>query len=689
VTGIARDPGGAGRPPSLPADIARQLDFLPPDVRGTLRWAALLDARFSAVELSVVTGCPAGELVVALEEAVTAGVLAADGPKLTFRHPNVRHALREATPYAMREPLHIATAHCLAEADAPPEQVAAQLVQVSDIRYGWVWDWLGRTASALARQAPQAAAELLATALEQMPLGDLPRERLQGPLLTALLLLDRHGELASCARRALAAARDPGPAADAAWHLGYALGQSGRHDEASVVLARMLSRRDLPAAMSARLHALRAAIEADGGQFDAAQAHGRDAVAEASRVSDPVALGYARYALGVVAAAGGQYEDALRLTDAAIELTTANDETAGLRLRLLGSKIGILDELGDLRAAQETTAAALSAAERLPGPGASLARTRAAAHLFRAGRWDEAVTELDLAAAAPHVAVTPLAHALRALIAGHRDRNPGAATGAPRASEAAEPGVTAEAGRERHALALAARALAAERGNRPADAVRELAAALEPERGPGLAGRYVWLPQLVRLALAAGDTQTGICAARAAEDDGRARASAAHLAAAAHCRGLLAGDPALLTAAVERYREAGSPLLLAAALEDAAEALAAGGERSGARAAYTEAARLYAGLGAEWDLRRADARMRGHGIRRGTRSAGQRSGVGWDALTRTETTVARLVSDGRSNPQIAADLFVSQATVKTHVSSILRKLKVTSRTAIAREAALH
>jgi DNA-binding NarL/FixJ family response regulator len=50
--------------------------------------------------------------------------------------------------------------------------------------------------------------------------------------------------------------------------------------------------------------------------------------------------------------------------------------------------------------------------------------------------------------------------------------------------------------------------------------------------------------------------------------------------------------------------------------------------------------------------------------------------------------VAALVEEGLSNPEIAARLVLSPRTVGTHVSHILRKLDVHSRTDIAREAVL-
>jgi len=51
------------------------------------------------------------------------------------------------------------------------------------------------------------------------------------------------------------------------------------------------------------------------------------------------------------------------------------------------------------------------------------------------------------------------------------------------------------------------------------------------------------------------------------------------------------------------------------------------------------------------------------------------------ALTAREREVLRLMADGKNNSQIATQLFVSENTVKTHVSNILDKLDVRDRAA--------
>jgi two-component system, NarL family, response regulator LiaR len=59
------------------------------------------------------------------------------------------------------------------------------------------------------------------------------------------------------------------------------------------------------------------------------------------------------------------------------------------------------------------------------------------------------------------------------------------------------------------------------------------------------------------------------------------------------------------------------------------------------------------------------------------------AGAGAEPLTQREEDVLRLVAKGFTNERIAQDLFISEATVRTHVGNILGKLDLSNRTQAA------
>lgn len=67
----------------------------------------------------------------------------------------------------------------------------------------------------------------------------------------------------------------------------------------------------------------------------------------------------------------------------------------------------------------------------------------------------------------------------------------------------------------------------------------------------------------------------------------------------------------------------------------------------------------------------------------------KRPSTGWASLTRAELDVARLVTEGLGNKDIALRLFVSPRTVQAHLTHIYTKLGLTSRVQLAQEAARH
>ncbi len=160
------------------------------------------------------------------------------------------------------------------------------------------------------------------------------------------------------------------------------------------------------------------------------------------------------------------------------------------------------------------------------------------------------------------------------------------------------------------------------------------------------------------------------------------------LASAAHARGLLTGDPALLTRAVAVLAAGPRQLALASALEDLGVAEARAGRTRQAIAALDRALAIHAACGASWDLARVRRRLRRLGVRRRLASE-RRPAHGWAALTDSELAVVRLVTSGLTNKEAAERLCISPHTAGGHLRHAFDKLGINSRVALTRIAAEH
>ncbi|MEU8239169.1 AAA family ATPase [Actinoplanes missouriensis] len=111
----------------------------------------------------------------------------------------------------------------------------------------------------------------------------------------------------------------------------------------------------------------------------------------------------------------------------------------------------------------------------------------------------------------------------------------------------------------------------------------------------------------------------------------------------------------------------------------AARCLLAAGRRQEATAQAEAAAGLLAGW-AGWRVAQLDRVRARLGL---TPSGAEPAVTGAAALTPREREVAVLISDGMTNAELARRLYISPKTAAVHVSSILRKLGVSSRTEVA------
>jgi DNA-binding NarL/FixJ family response regulator len=189
------------------------------------------------------------------------------------------------------------------------------------------------------------------------------------------------------------------------------------------------------------------------------------------------------------------------------------------------------------------------------------------------------------------------------------------------------------------------------------------------------------LPAATEVLVAAGDLDGAAAAADELEQIASGFGLVALSASAAYAKGSVAlarSDPAEalphLRLAWRTWLDLGARYHAAWARARIGQAFRAMGDEDSARAELVVAGRTFEELGAD-PARREVERLLG--------------GARADRLTAREIEVLRLVAAGHTNPQIAAELFLSEKTVARHLSNIFGKTNVKSRTAAAAYAFQH
>ena len=268
---------GGSAPGSLSAAIADRLGFVAGPVREVLRAAALLGVDFAVPDLAIVLGRSVADLIPAVDEARAAGVLAESGSGLGFRHPLIRAALYDEMPAPVRAAWHRDAGRALAEAGAPADRVARQLLRAVGGPGGtaepmdeWMLDWLARTADPLVGQAPGVAAELLAQAVASSPAGSAQHDWLASRLADALYRIGDTAEAEQVANRALEHAAEPDLLVDLHWTLAQCRMLAGQSAESLATLDRALASPGISARHRARLLVLAARTHSNLGEVEKA-----------------------------------------------------------------------------------------------------------------------------------------------------------------------------------------------------------------------------------------------------------------------------------------------------------------------------------------------------------------------------------------------------------------------------------
>jgi DNA-binding CsgD family transcriptional regulator len=667
------DPAGVERfgADRLGAAVRRRIAALPGRAGALAAAVAMLGDGCAAATAAALAGLADDEAVGAAASLVAADVLA-DGLPLRFRHPVVRAAVAEAMPAVERAAAHLRAARLVDAAGAPPAAVAAHLRLAPPTGDPWAVERLRAAArEARAQGAADAAAADLGRALAEPP-----RAELRGDVLHELGLAELAAALPAAFERlraALALEVDPVRRGRIALHLASGLYDRMRAAEAAEVARAALAdlggadadlaltlevlvaecvRMDLGVGGDEpeRLRARAAALPGDTpaqryaiafasmmGGADSADDHA--AVAEAlERILALGPLPPGSPDTGIVS----NLLRASRLETAGglIEAKLAEARAGGLvqRYALMVGMRGWLElEAGDLSGAEADLGASLELAAELAIPAGPFAGMLALvlAEQGRLAEADELLDSAGLAGVLPEhqvMNVLMFARSRVRLAQGRRDEA---------LADALEVGRRYERWGIRRAVPPW-RSLAAV----------QLAGRGEVERARALAYEELGLAERWGTPLALGLAWRGI--------------------------GLVIGDVSALEAAADQLERSPNRLEHARALVDLGAALRRAGRRADARAPLGRGMDVAHACGAAPLAERAREELRAAGARPRRLAL-----TGAQALTASERRVAGLAARGLSNRRIAEELFVTTATVETHLRHAFRKLGIGSRDELA------
>jgi DNA-binding CsgD family transcriptional regulator len=676
--GVARSLA-ASLPRGLADTVLRRLGLLPRQTYELLRVASVLGQSFAIGDLALVSERSPVAVCELLAPALDAGTLRGAGNLVAFGHALTWEVIHAELPESARRALHRHAATSLAGTGAPAVRVARHFELGADAQDPEAMDWLCRAARESAAGSAAMAADLFSSALRLCGNDSRQMSAIIAELAPLLVVSGRLEEATALTDQVLARALPPKLEAKLRVGLTHVLMRAGRIDDAREQMYKLIQ--VLPPDQAVLVKGAGSYVQWASGDLELADRWAREALAAGERLAHDVVVATALMTLAWTKAAYGHIEEGIAAGRRAVAITDTSTAPFSCFLFPHGPLGGVLLQADRFDEAENAFAEALRRADRTDSPGTMVYHhVGLSAAKFLVGEWGDAVSEAEVALELGESTGTTwalLPSAFLARIAVARGDLP--AAGQVLDAAASRPEALHRNG-TRHALHWA-RAVHLGAVGEPEQAVQAVRQAITEVRvPPDMLGNRIMPIDCVRLALAgkapalAGEVLDWLHATA------REAAVPSLTAADLHCRGLVEGDVDLLLAAVSLLADSRRSYQLAMAREDAALAVVAD-RRDGARLMFQQSLAGYRALSADRDVARVAATMRAHGMRA---VSGRRSAcVAANELTRTEETVAALVAEGLSNPQIAQRLFISRHTAETHLKHIFRKLGLSSRAELA------
>ena len=634
--------------------------------------ASALGRLFSVHELAQMAGMPIPELLEPTKDLVQAGIFMESGNRLAFAHDLIREAVRASSSIPVRRALDRQAADVLLAEGALPVEVAQQLAACAEPGDEVAIATILEAARNLSSSDPATSAELAGRALELAP----PRHTLRGPLVaTRAVALFAAGLLEEATRFAASALRQALPAEEEATvRLAVAgifdLSSDVRADNTRAALALPGLSPDTRALLWASLfHTLVVAgrTEEAIGLFPEA----RDAVPD-----DPQRIGWftLELARSVLQYQRSEVNGALEILAAAQQHQLPRQDDARERMAdaFKASFLVALDRFDEaFHVADNGLAAAQTDRQNW---ALRMFETWKGRQLAQRGRLAEAAVALEGRFSLENADRVIGREAPNVVALGKLKIHGGDDAGAREIAEIAKLMLRASAPAvQRHgAWYLALHAMSRGEADEALGWLRACGHADRLKLFPLYPFEIEDDPQLVRIAIAVGD---GELAERIVEQAERRcelnPGVVSFKAAAAHARGLWQASAHDLQTAASLFATGPRPLATASALEDLGRLQASAGATVDAISSLDRALAINAQAGASWDAARVRGRLRQLGVLR-RNAIPKRPGTGWEALTSTEASVARLASEGKTNREIAETLFISPHTVNSTCATFSR-----------------
>jgi ATP/maltotriose-dependent transcriptional regulator MalT len=701
VSGISL--GDAEVPPTVAAALLEELALLSDTARRVLEGAAVAGDPFDPELAAAAAGESESAVLEALDELLRFEIVRhTDVPRrFRFRHPLVRRAVYESAPGGSRLAAHERTAEALARRGAPASARAHHVERAARQGDEAAVAILREAGEAVAHRAPASAARWFAGALRLLSESAPAEEHVE-------LLLAQGGALAATGRYAEAHAallesilRVPNESLDLRVKLTAACAGVehllGRHEDAHDRLHGALNALD---STSPEAVVLMLELATDGFfrmEYAPMRGWAGRALATSRHLGSPpltaaaaACAAFAGALDGAIAEAQAHRSEAAALVDAMSDQELAERLDAAVNL---GGAELYLDRFEEAGAHLERAIAVGKATGQtavIPMASSVLGWVRMVLGELAAGgeMLDGAVEGARLSGHDQTLALNLLNRSLTALAAG--DLALALATG----RESYELTATMDQSLITGGSGVAYAAALLEDGDAEG-AVDAILSRCGGEKVPLMPGtfRAKWLELLARCWLALGRQSDAERAAAYAEDHAAAFGLGMATAMARRARAAVlfdAGDAVgaaeLALASAEAGDGAGVVVEAALSRTLAGRALAEAGDRDRALAELEKAVAAFESCGSDRYRAEAERELRtlGRPTHRRTRPGKTNAVGGVESLTGRELQVARLVVDRLTNPEIAAELFLSLKTVETHMHNMFRKLGVASRVELAR-----